>query len=85
MSTTPAVSQLFIAGVVDTGDKLITGVNDVINFNTVSFANCPLFPANPARYQTFLLSVKPLLLAFKSLLLPLKHLLLTYKSLLLSV
>ncbi len=49
---TPAVNQLLIAGVVDTGDKLITGVNDVINFNTVLFANFPPCPAT-ARCQAF--------------------------------
>jgi hypothetical protein len=48
---TPAVNQLLIAGFVDTADKLITGVNDVINFITVSFANCSLCPATPARCQ----------------------------------
>jgi hypothetical protein len=46
-------NQFFIAGVVDTGDKLITGVNDVINFNTVSFANCALRPVTPASCQAF--------------------------------
>jgi hypothetical protein len=48
---TLAVDQLFVTRVVDTSNKMITSADDVINFNTASFANGPCCLSTPAHCQ----------------------------------